>query len=114
MPSAFDLHFASAGFPMLLSQFGEPVTYYSKGIGTGRPIEGIVERDVQVVTDQGIPALQTYVTVKNDGILGISSTEIDTGRDTCSISLRIGESPQVRQIVRVVSTEHGQVRFEVN
>lgn len=114
MPSRFALQFTRSGVPGLMRQFGEPVTYYASGTGSGRAIQAMIERDVQVITDQGIPALQTLVTVKDDATLGISATEIDTGSDTLGIALRVGESAQIRQIVRVVSTENGQVQFEVN
>ena len=100
----------------LVFQFGEPGVYYANGVttGGGRSISGIVERDVRVITDQGIPALATFVTVRDDAAKGITSTEIDTGLDLYSVSLRIGETPQIRQIVFVESTEAGLVRFQVN
>lgn len=102
------------GAPLLVRQFGETIFYYSGGTGSPREIMGIVERDVQVITDESIPALATFITVKNDATLGITSTEIDTGRDKVSIPLRVGEAAQVRQVTRVDSTENGLVRFEVN
>lgn len=110
----FAQQFTRLGSPLLIRQFGELVTYFAEGVGGGRAIQAIVERDVQVITDQGIPALQTLVTVRNDATLGITATEIDTGTDTLRVAMRVGETPQVRQIVRVVSTENGHVQFEVN
>jgi len=99
----------------LIFQFGEPGIYYADGnTGSGRSIKGVVERDVRVITDEGIPALATFVTVRNDATRGITSTEIDTGLDLYSVSLRIGETPQIRQIVFVESTEAGLVRFRVS
>ena len=114
MATRFAQQFKRTGVPMLLRQLGESVTYYAGGTGAGRAVSALIERDVQVITDEGVPALQTFITVTNDATIGISSTEIDTGRDKVSFSLRIGESPQIRQIATVASTDNGRVRFEVN
>lgn len=42
MGTTFDSHFAAAGFPMLLDNFGESVVYFPNG-GGRRPILAIVE-----------------------------------------------------------------------
>lgn len=96
-------------------EFAESVTYYAGGTGSGRVIKAVIERDVQVITDQSIPALATFVTVVNSSTLGISSTEIDTGRDKLGFEIRLGDtSAQTRQIVEVSDADDGMVRFEVN
>lgn len=46
MPSAFDLAFADAGAPVLLSQFGQPVTYTPAG-GTGVSVTAMVSAEQQ-------------------------------------------------------------------
>lgn len=112
--SRFQSSFAKYAAADLVFQFGEPGVYFAGGVGGGRSIQGIVERDVQTITDAGIPALATFVTVKDSATAGISKTEIDTGSDTYSVALRQGETPQVRQIVFVESVEGGLVRFQVN
>ena len=94
--------------------FAETVIYYPGGAGSGRTIKAIIDRDVQVITDQGIPALQTFIEVVNDATLGISSTEVDTGRDKVAVSLRINEAAQTRQLGNVVYTDIGMIRIEVN
>ena len=114
MATRFAQQFKRIGIPLLLRQFGESVTYYAGGTGSGRVVDALIERDVQVITDEGIPALQTFITVTNDATIGITSTEIDSGRDKVSVSLRVGETPQIRQIVSVAATENGRVRIEVN
>ncbi len=98
----------------LVRQFGESLIYYDGGSGAGRSVTGIVERDVQTITDENIPALSTFVTLRDDATAGVASTGIDTGTDTIAVPLRVGETAQVRQVVRVESTENGLVRFEVN
>lgn len=114
MATRFSQQFNRLGAPLLLRQFGESIIYYAEGTGDGRVIDAIVEREVQVITDAGIPALKTLVTVRDSETLGVSATEIDTGRDKVTVSLRVGETPQLRQITRVVSTENSVVQFEVN
>lgn len=108
----FASQFARTGGVNLIYQFGESVTYVPDS-GAERTIQAIVERETQVI-DNGIPALATVVRVRNDSTLGISATEIDTGTDQLKVSLRVGEAAQTRQIVRVVSTDNGFVRFMVN
>lgn len=95
--------------------FAEAFIYYAGGGSTGRTIKGVIERDVQVISDQSIPALATFITVVNSDTLGISSTEIDTGRDKVRFDVRLGDtSPQTRQIIEVTDADDGMVRFEVN
>lgn len=94
--------------------FAEVVTYYAGGTGSGRAVNAVVERDVQLITDQNIPALATFIYVANDETIGISSTELDTGKDTLGVSLRYGESAQVRQIVGVDESDEGMMRIQVN
>ena len=95
-------------------EFAETVTYYANGIGQGRSIKAVVERDVQQITDQGLPALATFVNVANHATLGILGTEVDTGVDTLGVSLRYGESAQIRQIVYVEDVDDGMLRIQVN
>ena len=95
-------------------EFAETVVYYAGGGSVGRAIKAVIERDVQTITDQGIPALATFINVANDATLGITSTEVDTGRDKLSVSLRLNETAQLRQIIQVTDTDDGMIRFEVN
>jgi hypothetical protein len=114
MATRFSQQFNRLGAPLLIRQFGESIVYYAGGTGAGRTIDAIIEREVQVITDAGIPALQTLITVRDSNTLGISATEIDSGRDKVTVSLRVGETAQTRQIARVVSTDNSMVQFEVN
>ena len=114
MATRFSQQFNRLGAPLLIRQFGESIVYYAGGTGAGRTIDAIIERDVQVITDAGIPALQTLITVRDSETLGISSTEVNSGRDKVTVSLRVGETPQLRQVGRVLSTDNSMVQFEVN
>lgn len=114
MASRFARQFTRAGVPGLIAQFGETITYYAGGTGLGREIQAMIEREQQTITDENIPALATFITVRNSDTDGISATEIDTGFDTVSFEYRVGEAVQTRQIARVESTDNGLVRFEVH
>lgn len=96
--------------------FGESVVYYPDGDeGAGRTISARLERNVEVIGQGGdMMVFRTVVSVLDSSTVGISATEIDTHRDKVGLAMRIGESPKIRQIVRVQSTENGIVRFEVN
>lgn len=113
MATRFATRFSRTGAQRLVREFGDSVTYYANNAGAGREIQAMVERDVQVI-ENDVPTLATVIRVRDDATYGISSTEIDTGVDTIAVSLRVGETAQRRQIVRVMSTENGLVRFMVN
>ena len=97
-----------------MHQFGDSIIYFASGAGDGRAIQAMVDREVGIVGETGeVNALATVVRVFDNVTTGISSTEIDTQADEILVSLRVGETPQRRAIVRVVSTENGLVRFIV-
>jgi len=108
--------FSRTGSPTLIHQFGESVTYYPAGdTSAGRTIEAMIEREVAGIDQAGdAMVFATVVRVRDDNTLGISATEIDTGADLLGLAMRVGESQRIKQIVRVLSTENGLVRFEVN
>lgn len=114
MATRFAQQFARTAVPSLIRQFGEAVTYYADGKGAGREIVAMIEREVSVINEAGVMAQSTMVRVYDNATTGISATEINTGRDTLAFPLRVGETPRIKQIARVESTENGLVRFEVN
>jgi hypothetical protein len=110
MPTVFDSHFASAGFPMLLSQFGESITYLP-GTGGSRPIQAIVTRDPPAIFDAGGNAVMPKATIRtyNSCRSGIASNEIDTGRDEVELILKIGDVIPRRFSVMVVESQDSGV-----
>lgn len=115
MPTVFDSRFASAGFPMLLKQFGESITYLP-GSGGSRSIVAIVDRDPPAIMDTAgntvIP--QFIVRVYNSCRSGISSRELDTGRDQLKFVKRIGETiPVTHSIGQMLSQDSGVVQLAV-
>lgn len=115
MPSRFDDLFAATGAPTLIDMFGEPVVYYPGGdTDAGRSISAMIEREVQVISHGEIMGFVTVVRVLDSSTEGISATEINTGRDTIRIQMRRGESSRLKQITKVLSTENGIVRFQLN
>ena len=99
---------------VFLDTFGETVTYYPSGGGT-RSIDAVVSRDPIGRLD-GAPHGKTQhivVSVANDSSIGISSSEIDTGKDKIELVYRIGETAQQRVITKIVSIDHGMMHLEL-
>lgn len=115
MPTVFDSHFAAAGFPMLLDQFGESITYLPNG-GGERSIKAIVDRDPPAILDAAgntvIP--QFIVRANNSCRSGISSRELDSGRDMLRFVKRIGDAiPGTYSIGQMLSQDSGVVQLAV-
>jgi len=93
MPTVFDAHFASAGFPMLLDQFGEPIVYLPSG-GGRRSITAIVERNPPSVFDASGNAVLPTATIRiyNSCRSGISSKEVNTGTDEIEMVSKVGDT----------------------
>lgn len=113
MATRFAQQFSRLGVDSLLRQFGESITYYAEGAGSGRSITAMIQRDVSVVDESGqVISQATVMRVKDDSTYGISATEIDT-IDEVSFELRVGETAQRKVIAKVLGTDNGFVRFEV-
>ena len=97
----------------LVRQFGETIVYYSRGLGSGRTIQATIQRGVEVVTESNQTAKAMIVAVVDDPVIGISSTEIDDGRDKVCIALDQGGVTEIREITLVQDDSNGMVRFIV-
>jgi hypothetical protein len=125
-----------------LNQFGESITYQPLGglgnlpSGAGEALAGSsagifheftvgegLERTITAIIDreqpgelpgagQGISPI-TRITVANDAVKGISSSEVDAGGDRVELALRIGETPQLRRITQIVEQDAGMLTLEV-
>jgi hypothetical protein len=113
MPSVFDQQFATAAFSMLLSQFGEKVTYHPHG-GVSREIDAIVERlQVQLNPEDGDTLSPVFnVQVLNAKPNGIKSEELNVGGDSIELVVRIGEQPSQRRVLRLLSHHGGVIDLE--
>lgn len=110
MATTFDSLFASLGFPVLLTQFGESLTYHPL-TGDSREITGIVNRAPPTQygpNDQVIKPMFT-VRVHNDSTLGISSAELNDGGDEMALYERIGDAATVRVKIRVLNSQDSGV-----
>lgn len=99
-----------------MQQFGEPITYFPRDGSAGddgRLISAMVERqELEALSEAGDISIQgTIVRVRNDDTKGIASDEVDTGGDELSFARRVGETPQRRSIVRVLSDANGLLRL---
>lgn len=110
MPTVFDSHFAAVGFPALLTQFGESITYLPAG-GFSRCIQAIVERSPPAVYDASGNAVmpRAVVRVYNSCRSGIASSEVDSGTDEVELPLKIGDSTPKRMSVMVMQSEDSGV-----
>lgn len=99
---------------MLVREHGEPIIYYPSGGLTSRCIDAIVERDVDVPSESGEQVAQAMIIrVLDDCVLGISSTEINDGKDDVSVPLKVGGPATRRRISRRIDDANGMVRFMV-
>lgn len=109
MPTVFDSHFAAAGFPMLLDQFGESITYWPYG-GGRRLIRAIVERNPPAIFNAAGDAVLPTITLRvlNSCRSGISSREVDIGKDQIDLLLKIGDSlPRRFSLMTLMSQDAG-------
>jgi hypothetical protein len=115
MATTFDSHFASAGFPMLLDQFGESIVYLPGG-GGSRSILAIIERDPPSIFDAAGNAVMPSATIRvfNSCRSGISSREIDTGLDAVEFALKVGEAvPKRFSVMQMISQDSGVTQLAV-
>ena len=108
--SRFRSQFKRGPAVSLVRQFGETITYYPLGNG-GRSIQAIVTRGQEVLN--GIVAQLITCSVLDDATLGVSSSEIDDGRDQVGIALEQGGEVLRREITLLDDDSNGMVRFRV-
>ena len=93
MSTAFDALFASAGFPVLLGQFGETIYYYSSRTGRAREIQAIVNREPPSMYVAGnVVSPRFAIRVLNDATSGISSEEVNLGNGWIELYAKIGDA----------------------
>ena len=114
MPTRFASQFARTGALNLVRQFGESITYYADGAGTGRVINATVERNVEVPSETGEQVARALVVRVLDSVAkGILATELNDGGDEILVALVEGGTAERRQVGRKISTSNGFVRFVV-
>jgi hypothetical protein len=113
MATVFDSHFAAAGFPMLLDNFGESITYWPYG-GAAREIIAIVERSPPAIFDAAGNALLPTATVRvyNSATSGVSSKQVDIGKDEIEMAGKIGDTLTKRfGLMTMISQDSGVVQL---
>ena len=109
MPTVFDSHFAASGFPQLLANFGESITYHPTA-GGRRPILAIVERNPPAIFDASGNAVLPTATIRvfNSCRSGISSRELDIGKDEIEMIGKVGETiPKRFSLMTLMSQDSG-------
>lgn len=99
---------------VFLDTFGTSVTY-KKGDETTRSIQGIVIYQTEDSKDEQIHAKYPVLSlwVKNDMVEGISSSELDTGKDKVLLSPRQKVEEKWFRIVRILSQDNGMIELEI-
>ena len=106
--SRFDTQFKTMGFPSLLDQFGEPIVYCPRD-GEEREIMAIVNRtsptSFEPVDHASLPAIT--VSVFNDDVKGISSVELDRGKDRVKVSREKGRPAKSLKVMTLEEDDGG-------
>ncbi len=90
----------------------ESVIYNPHG-GTPRDIQAIVSRpDPEPHGNARTPV--AIVTVLNDAVKGISTTEINVGKDTITVAPRFGKTAEARRMTRIIEHNAVIVKLEVH
>lgn len=97
----------------LVATFGESVTYYAGGTGSGSSIEAVVDRQPAGPLDEE-PRLigrEASVRVLNDAAEGVTS--VQEGVDTIDVVLRVGQVAQRCLVKRVIQEDAGSFLLRV-
>ena len=110
MPTVFDSHFAASGFPQLLDNFGESITYWPN-FGGSRIVRAIINRDPPEILDGTGNAIKpkAVLQVLNSRRTGIESREKDIGKDEVEFLLDINDQQTTRFSLLVLQSSSGGV-----
>jgi len=99
----------------IMDVFADSVVYVPGDGGGERTIDAVIDYDgVQPVP--GTPQGKTYsiqVSVRNSATLGISTAEVDTGRDKVKVPPRTGQTAEARRIVDIIEQDSSMVKYGV-
>lgn len=95
------------------NDFAESVVYYPYS-GEPRTIDVVIERQqVQLNPEDGDTLTPVFlVHVANNATEGISSDELNVGGDTMEIAVRVGETPTMRRVIRLLGHDEGMIDLE--
>jgi hypothetical protein len=80
-----------------------------------RIISALVNRSPPEPVD-GAPAghgPRLTLAAANSAVTGISSSEVDISKDTVTLAVRIGETPQARRITNIISQDAGMMQLGI-
>jgi hypothetical protein len=107
MPSIHDRRFKLVGFPLLLQQYGEPITYIPRS-GASRTINAIINRNPLEVYDAAGGTVVLYpmsIRVYADSLSGISPAELNTGGDEVQLMERVDDTTSTRKTIMVLQSQ---------
>lgn len=95
------------------NDFAESVVYYPFS-GEPRSIDVVVERQqVQLNPEDGDTLTPVFIVhVANDATEGISSDELNVGGDRIELAVRVGETPTLRTVMRLLGHDEGMIDLE--
>jgi hypothetical protein len=119
MPNLHDQIETDAALFVSTSDFGESVTYYPhRYFGSAarepRTINALVEREqIAIITDDVETVAPMFrVHVINNSTTGISSSELDLGRDQIAFPKRDGKTAERFTILQLTTQDHGMLVLE--
>jgi len=111
MQSELQENIAAAAFNADDAMTASEAVIYNPSGGTPRPIQAMVFRpEAEIHGNARAP--DAIVTVLNNATTGISSTEINVGKDTITVAPRYGKTAEARRM-RLVSHNAVIVKLEV-
>jgi len=112
MPSVFRTHFKTVGFPALVAQFGESVTYYPRSGGSKVFDAMVIRSQFETYTPSGDVVAQYLIRFLDDCTGGVSATDIDTGGDEIEIIANEGDTAKTRvTVLSIVSQANGEIQL---
>lgn len=91
----------------------ETVVYYP-GDGYPRIVNAVIQRSPpSKIGDINAPVYDAAVIVRNDATYGISSTEINLGKDRIAYAERYGKAAITRSVTRIVEHDRHMMTLEV-
>ena len=106
----------------VIDSFDAETIIYKPGTGAERNVRAIVDRDSPQTTPEvpqamapkmAISVINQATNFDDDGYGGISSSELDTGRDAVILAIRKGATPEERPLGPMTESDGGMIRLEV-
>ncbi len=110
----FAVQFEASAARMLLRTHGETVSYYRSDSINPVSRQALIERDqLKLAPILGEGEEGAIVAFLNDETDGILSGDVDTDMDKIELSMQVGQEAQLRQVLKIISSNGGMTRVLV-